>query len=602
MPTATVRELAPQRGFWRVRHRSRQWWQGDEYRLPSVATDRLRAPRSTSSLSSLLARLLCHLMGIAPFVATAVAEIVHGWQPFGDDAVVAWRAFDVFGPHSPLVGQFTQVTAIGAPHPIYDLGPSEYWLLSIPVRLDTVHGALWGATLICVGAVILAIEAAWSAARLPGALFVSAGVAVFVASYTSVARDPIWNPYFGAVFLLATMATGWATARGDRRWLIGLVVTASLTAQSHLVFLAPALLVTLVALGLGIPRRTSRSLLTDDLPWLIGAVIVGVGLWIAPVVEQLADTPGNLTLLLNSAGQKGLGLATGFRAIWSFSRPIPAWMHATAEDSSIAHLAKDVLSGSEAAGVLVIVVVAGIAAISLWRGHAILGTFSAIVVAALLGTVWSIAELPAAQLGRLQYLDVVLWPVGIAAWTTIGCSCVLTVVWLARSDGKALVSRVVRGNRRTSGSTRNTRQPGAPLGLAAITGMTLLGALALGGVAVSTDVAATTSNPYRNEALRLTAEFSTAASRAAPRSPFEMSFTGALPSAIFPPSLVEGVAFRLFLEDRSPRFVPNWQQIGPWILPPKQPARLVLRRSGAGALAITSCAPMGARCVTTHVS
>jgi len=518
-------------------------------------------------------------------VASTIAQISHGWRPFGDDAVVAWRAFNVFDAHGPLLGQFSQVTSVGSVHPIYDLGPSQYWLISIPTRLDTVHGALWGAALVCIAAVALSIEAGWSAARLTGGIAVSAGVLVFLTTYASVARDPIWNPYFGAVFLVATIATGWAVASGDLRWLPGLVATASITAQSHLVFLAPAGLIALIALTAGILCRRERSIRADA-PWIAGAAVIGVGLWVAPSIQQLADRPGNLTLLVHGSGQRGVGFGTGLRAIWSFVRPVPVWAHGAGVSGPqvpVGRLLATVLSGSPVDGALVVALIATIAVVSIARGRTTLGSLAALVAAALVGTAWSISEIPSAQLSRLQYLDVVLWPVGIAAWGLVAYSLVAALAWSARFVG-----------------LRSRRAPDRPNHdwLARTSALAVVGLIALGAVGIRGDVSATGSDPNRSEALQLTAELSDAARAAAPHGPFLVSFAGTLPAAIYPPSLVEAVAFRLRLDGLDARFVANWQQIGPWVLPPPKAPELILHSTGGTTVRVTSCDPDRRHCVT----
>lgn len=534
-------------------------------------------PRATWVL-----RALCHLAAEVPFLAVVIAEIMRVWRPYGDDAVVAWRSYDVFSSHSPLVGQFTQ--SFVSSHPPYDLGPAEYWLLAVPAHLDTVHGALWGAALVCVLAIGLAIEAAWSVARFPGAAAVSLAVVVLVGTYSAVALDPVWNPYFGAVFLLATLATGWATATGNLRWFPALVVTASISAQSHLVFAIPAVAVALGAALVGIATIGRRRAVSSG-RWIVGGLLAGVALWVVPIIEQLTGHPGNVSVLLANTGQSRVGVSTGLRAIWTFARPFPQWWHtaATPATSSVAstnHFVATLASGSAADGVAVLVALAVIAVLAAITGRRSLCAAATVSVLVALGTAWSIGELPAPQISRLSYLDVVLWPVGMMVWATFLFAAVTLVVAAAR--------RITAW--RPTGGARSA--------LALPYGLAMAGLVAAGALGTSTDVSATSSNPYRLEALHLTATLSPLAEKVAPRGPFTVTLDGTLPSALYPPSLIQSIAYRLHVDGFDPRFAVDWQQIGPWTIPVPRSPTVTLHVAAGGQLSVTSCGAGGRSCRT----
>src|SRR5262249_2795110 len=131
----------------------------------------------------------------------------------------------------PLVGQATRLG-----QGKFDLGPLEYWLLTVPVHLDPRHGSLWGAGLCCMLAGSLAIEAAGSAAGVPGGLAGGGRVPAIIAWYPEIAVGPSWNPSVGAMFFLAALAAAWAVMSGNRGWWPVLVVCASIAAQAHLMF------------------------------------------------------------------------------------------------------------------------------------------------------------------------------------------------------------------------------------------------------------------------------------------------------------------------------------------------------------------------------
>lgn len=534
-------------------------------------------PRATWVL-----RALCHLAAEVPFLAVVIAEITRVWRPYGDDAVVAWRSYDVFSSHSPLVGQFTQ--SFVSAHPPYDLGPAEYWLLALPVRLDTVHGALWGAALVCVLAIGLAIEAAWSVARFPGAAAISLAVVVLVGTYSAVALDPIWNPYFGAVFLLATLATGWATATGNLRWFPALVVTASISAQSHLVFAIPAVAVAVGASLLGVATIGRRRAVAAG-RWVVGGLLAGVALWVVPFIEQLTGHPGNISVLLANTGQSRVGISTGLRAIWTFARPLPEWWHsaavpATSSVASTNHFVATLATGSAVDGVAVLVALAVIAVLAAIAGRRLLCAAATVSVLVALSTAWSIGQLPAPQISRLSYLDVVLWPVGMIVWATFLFAALTVVVAVAR--------RIVAGQTTL----------GARSALALPYGIAMAGLLAAGVLGTTTDISATASNPYRLEALHLTAALTPLAEKVAPPGPFTMTLDGQLPPALYPPSLIQSIAYRLHVEGLDPRFAVDWQQIGPWTIPVPRSPTVTLRVGRGGQLSVTSCRADGRNCRT----
>src|SRR5580693_3496681 len=69
--------------------------------------------------------------------------------------------------------------------------------------------------------------AARSAFGTSGGLAASGIIIGTVAWQPLVAAEPYWNPWFGVLFFLATLAAGLAVVSGRRRWWPVLVLTAS---------------------------------------------------------------------------------------------------------------------------------------------------------------------------------------------------------------------------------------------------------------------------------------------------------------------------------------------------------------------------------------
>src|SRR5260221_14253006 len=198
-------------------------------------------------------RAAAHLAAWAPLLYGLAKSLASGWVATSDNSVIALRSLDVLTNHGPLVGQAPRLGS-----GVFGLGPLQYWLLSLPVHLDTAHGVLWGATLWCMVAASLTVEAAWAVGGVFAALAGGAvvlGVTWWIPEITVL---PCWNPWLGLMFFIAALAAGWAVMSGHRGWWAAAVVSASIAAQGHLMFAIAA--VAGVGLGfLGGPGDAGRA-------------------------------------------------------------------------------------------------------------------------------------------------------------------------------------------------------------------------------------------------------------------------------------------------------------------------------------------------------
>src|SRR5260221_10296024 len=136
-----------------------------------------------------------HVLAWLPFVFAAARSVATGWRPVSDNAAIALRSWDVLTAHAPLVGQATRLAG-----GVYDLGPLQYWLLTLPVHVDPLHGVLWGAALWCMVAASLTIEAAWAAAGGACGRFPTAVVPGGRARVPAVTPLPLGHSLFGLKF------------------------------------------------------------------------------------------------------------------------------------------------------------------------------------------------------------------------------------------------------------------------------------------------------------------------------------------------------------------------------------------------------------------
>ena len=381
-------------------------------------------------------RLAAHLAAWIPFAFGAIRSAQQESPVISDSASIALRSWDVLTPYGPLVGQATQLRN-GA----YDPGPLQYWLLAIPVHLDPRAGVVWGAALCCMVAASLAIEAAWSAFGAFGGLAASGIIVGIVAWQPLIAAEPEWNPWFGVMFFLATLATGLAVLSGRRRWWPVLVVTASVAAQAHLMFALASAALVLVALVAGV-ADTIRA--RAGYWWAVFGLMAGAACWIAPFIQQITGRPGNLRMLIGSLGtRQPAGTAFGLKALSASVLPPTVWWR-PAMSFRLEGIARVIGGGTPAFGVAVLALTAALLAVAVRplrsRRLAALAVASLLTSGAVLATYSSIPE---HNIGHhtQNYLLVVLLPAGLLVWLTTGAAAVLAA---RRVTGPAGVLAAVR--------------------------------------------------------------------------------------------------------------------------------------------------------------
>ena len=371
-------------------------------------------------LRGVVVTLAAHLAAWTPFIYALRRALRDGWTPVSDSAVIALRSWDVLSGHGPLLGQATRLA-----HGVYDLGPLEYWLLTLPVHLDPAQGVLWGGTVWCIVAASLAIAAAWTAAGELGAVLASGMILGIVAWIPRIAMLPAWNPWFGMMFFIATLAAGWAVLSGSRKWWPVLVITGSVAAQAHLMYAIAAACV----LFAGFIAVSVDSVRSGKYRWAITGIIAGVACWTAPLIQQFTARTGNMTQLIDALragstapagrtfGLKALSAATQPPAYW-WKLPLPPLTLSTIDQRAawfgVAQLAVTALVLIIAIFVLRSRRAAALATLSLLTGVTALETYSGI---------------PASDLRKgptdFSYLMAPMFPMGVLAWLTVGCVLVL---------------------------------------------------------------------------------------------------------------------------------------------------------------------------------
>ena len=411
-------------------------------------------------------RAVAHLAAWLPFVLGPARIIRHGWRPVGDEAAIALRSWNSLTAHGPLVGQATRLA-----HGVFDPGPLEYWLLAIPVHLDTVHGVLWGAIICCLVACSLAVEAAWSVLGAAGGLCASGFIVGVTLWMPVIAVTPSWNPWFGLTFFIAALAAAWAVMSGHRGWWPALVISASIAAQSHLMFTVPSGALAILALIVGLVD-TIRSRAGSR--WVVAGLIAGAACWSGPLIQQFTSRNGNLGLLLRSSGATSgarTGGAFSLRALSAATEPVPIWLKPSMHPLAIYRLINH-RPAWFAVAVLVLLAVAAVMAVRPLRCRP-LGALAVVSLVISLGSLVTYSSIPVhhTSLNTLIYLIVLLFPVGVLSWLVVGGWAVLTArlvirqLTSARPAGR-LVAQAARERPRPAARPPAPRRPapGRPRG------------------------------------------------------------------------------------------------------------------------------------------
>ncbi|MEM8747837.1 MAG: hypothetical protein AAGF91_14135 [Actinomycetota bacterium] len=253
---------------------------------------------------------------VAPFVIAAISLTRERWYPVLDMAMTELRVRDVGGTDTPLIGLPGRIGDFPdqGSHP----GPLSFWLLA-PFRWITAgraYGLQLGSLVINAALSSYVIEmfrragreigAAGRRGELVGALVGLAIVATVVRGYGFDLLAHPWNPYFPLLWWLAILIATWRVLDGAAWSAVFVVVAGTVVAQTHVPYLPLAVsMVGVCAIAL-VARARREGLDSVRMP-LVVAGGLGVVLWLPPVVDQLVESPGNVSMLVDhfAADQPG---------------------------------------------------------------------------------------------------------------------------------------------------------------------------------------------------------------------------------------------------------------------------------------------------------
>jgi hypothetical protein len=397
------------------------------------------------------------LCAATPVIASTARALSDGWLPAGDQANIATRAYDVFSSHTPLVGLHSDVSAV-THHAVYSLGPMLFWLLAIPAHFGDAASMTWtmGAfnTLSIVGVVALA-------RRRGGLVLMFAtglAVALMCQSLAAETFHDVWNPSAGLFPFTLLIFLCWSLACGEYRLLPLTALVASFAVQTHLMYLPPTAGLLVVALGgLALWLRSHRRSGETDSPapgrrslllWSAAAIAVLALCWSAPVIDELGERPGNMTLVVRSATshEPTLGAGVGWHAVVRAVGVRPWWLHEPSDRWVRKYDVRATPTGGAVAsclallGALALALVVGLAR---RRRDVASGALIGFVLCGALAAIAASTPTPRVLSATLGYT---MWwgsQVGMWVWLMLAWSGWLGLGWLLQAPARLRASRRV---------------------------------------------------------------------------------------------------------------------------------------------------------------
>ncbi|MDQ2852497.1 MAG: hypothetical protein M3Y49_17535 [Actinomycetota bacterium] len=254
------------------------------------------------------------LVVVLPLLWYLVQLAGHHWMPQGDEAIIGIHTRDVFSVNPPLEGQRADTSfsdpGLYAHHP----GPLQYYLLAVPYALTGWHpvGLVFGSLLIVAGCAVLAIRSARQAGGLAAATAVFFAILFVEGANRSFLVHP-WNTFPPMLGLLVTMMLAWRLMLGQLWAMPWFALTASMTAQAHLLQLPIVGLLTILLSVVGVtrwyrsrdaiwpmpgyvPHRLRRRPRRTRPGWVTTAVALVV--WAPVIADAVIYFPGNTVKLI----------------------------------------------------------------------------------------------------------------------------------------------------------------------------------------------------------------------------------------------------------------------------------------------------------------
>lgn len=372
-----------------------------------------------------IVKVLAGLVACMPG-ASAIIAWRDGWVPVSDWAVPVVLAWDTFGAHTRLIGQWTSLTR-SANTNLYQPGPLQFWLLAIPERIfaPSSFGPLIGSALVSTAAVVVLLVVAWrrGGTRMLAATTLVAALLLH-AFGAQILRDP-YNPSIAVVCFIGYLAAAWAILEDDRWFWPVAVLFGSISAQTHVTLLVPISTVGLVMVVATVRNvRAARPGARWRRVAATSFVIALVG-WSAPLLNQFFGS-GNLFALVSSGTSnraRSAGFASAIRRLLEQLMVPPNWLWKAFVPGKDHQLPMGVwpIVSAIIVGLLII--------LGVWRAirrrDTAMSSLGIVAIAAACGAVVSSSKLPIDGYASLASTNRFFWwPIGALLWLVLGLTIV----------------------------------------------------------------------------------------------------------------------------------------------------------------------------------
>jgi hypothetical protein len=258
--------------------------------------------RSTRSRSAWSVAALTAVVGGIPLVVALLSVHAPRWYPVLDYALIELRVRDVPTHDVPLVGLAGRLEGYGLPgsHP----GPLGFWVLW-PIY-KVLGGSAWAlqAATAVLNTVAIGL-ALWIAQRRGGrAALLGLGVALalLLQGYGIDRLTVPWNPWLPMLWWVVFLLAAWSVLCDDLALLPLAVFSGSLCAQTHVPYLGSVAGVLAFVAAVMVLRawRTAGAARRRLAGWGVLSAATLAALWLAPVVDELRHSPGNLSIIRES--------------------------------------------------------------------------------------------------------------------------------------------------------------------------------------------------------------------------------------------------------------------------------------------------------------
>ncbi len=264
------------------------------------------------------------LLGLValPLLVAIISLVGYHWRPSSDVALEVLRIDDVGGRHTPLVGAQSRYDYF---HP----GPMLFWLLAPFSWLLGNTGILVGTALINAGAAIGSVLVGWRRGGPPLGVFVAIAVLLLCRALGAEALVTPWNPWVAVLPFLLFALLAWSVA--DRDWVVlpWCALVGSFVVQAHVGYLPTVAALGAGAAVLGLTRSFSDARAPAFRRGIVFAGAVTLLLWLAPAIQQLTGSPGNLGKLVDAfrdPAEPFVGWSSAFGIMGDQLAPAPAFV------------------------------------------------------------------------------------------------------------------------------------------------------------------------------------------------------------------------------------------------------------------------------------